>query len=257
MLIVISPAKTLDMEPARIVTQSQPQFLPQAAQLAQILRALDAPALSRLMGISDELAQLNVARFAAWRPEMRAPEAKQAVLAFAGDVYDGLQADTLDQAGLEWAQQYLRILSGLYGLLRPLDLMLPYRLEMGTRLNTGAGVGLYKFWGETQTRALQQAAADSASDTLLNLASEEYFKAVQEEKLGLQVIHPVFEDEKNGKYKVISFFAKRARGAMARYAITQRLRDPLALQEFNWEGYAFAPHASEGLRWVFRRRAPA
>ncbi len=254
MLIVISPAKTLDMQKSQIVTHTTPQYLKQSAQLVEILRTLDAGALGRLMDISPDLAQLNVQRFADWRPRMSGPHAKQALLAFAGDVYDGLDAASLDADTLAYAQDHLRILSGLYGLLRPLDMMRAYRLEMGTRLANPQGRDLYAFWGETQTAALNAQARACGAQVLLNLASEEYFRAVKPKLLQLPVVTPVFEDYKNGKYKVISFFAKRARGAMARHVLQQRIRDPRQLESAAVDGYRFVPEESDASRLLFRRR---
>lgn len=259
MIFVLSPAKALDYEtPATVATYTQPEFLTEAEQLVDILRTYSPADLAKLMKLSDPLAALNAARFQEWAQPFVPGPAKQAVLAFDGDVYAGLDASSLAAADLDWAQARLRILSGLYGVLRPLDLMLPYRLEMGTRLPTPAGRTLYAWWGERITQSLNALAAErektGAAAVLVNLASTEYFKSVQAAKLKARVITPVFEDWKNGRYKIISFYAKRARGRMVRYAIDQRLDAVEGLQGFDAEGYAFAPDASDEARWVFRRR---
>lgn len=255
MLMVISPAKTLDYESSLPDTPvTQPDFLSQASELVAVCRQLTPAALASLMGISDKLAGLNVARFAQWALPLQPPAARQAIFAFKGDVYTGLQAETLTTEQLVKAQAQLRILSGLYGVLRPLDLMLPYRLEMGTALETHRGRNLYAFWGDIITQQLNKELAAQSSSVLVNLASEEYFKAVQPQRLQAEVISPVFEDEKNGRYKIISFFAKRARGLMTRYVVLNRLTDPEGLKAFASDGYAFAPEASDATSWVFRRR---
>jgi cytoplasmic iron level regulating protein YaaA (DUF328/UPF0246 family) len=253
MLIVISPAKTLDLDtPPTTELHSTPDFLHRSAQLIDVLRTHPPGAISELMSISDKLAALNVGRYADWHPDVSA--ARQAVMSFDGDVYTGLDARTLMPKQLGYAQERLRILSGLYGLLRPLDRMHPYRLEMGTRLANPIGKDLYTFWGDTLTDALNAQAAATGANVLLNLASEEYFKAVRPKKLDVPVITPVFEDFKNGKYKIISFFAKRARGMMARYAAVKHITDPVKLQRFDVDGYAFVPDASNERSWVFRRK---
>lgn len=261
--MLVSPAKTLDFtSPRRTTCHSQPAFLDEAAVLIEHLRQLAPAALSALMGVSDALAALNVARYAEWSRPFTPENARQAVLAFAGDVYEGLEVATLDEADFAFAQQHLRILSGLYGVLRPLDLIQPYRLEMGTRFSNPGGKDLYAFWGRTLQQhllATLEAQAATSPMVLLNLASEEYFKAVQVRQLlkdapSVEVVQPVFEDWKNGKYKVISFFAKRARGLMARHVIRNRIDTPAALCDFNAEGYAFAPEASGNGVLMFRRR---
>jgi uncharacterized protein len=254
MLSVISPAKTLDFEtPATTAIHSQPDYLEQSRQLIEILRDYSPQQLSELMGISDKLAGLNAARFAEWQPPFTADNAKPAAQAFQGDVYVGLEATSFSDADNAFAQQHLRILSGLYGLLRPLDLIQPYRLEMGTRLANPAGKDLYAFWQDTLTQALDEAIAESGSRVLVNLASNEYFKAVDARRLAARVITPVFKDEKNGKYKIISFYAKKARGFMAAWMIRQRLDDPEQLKAFDVAGYAFNPAMSEGDTLVFTR----
>ena len=255
MLILLSPAKTLDFEsPLPSVTASQPDFLDDAEELIEQLRTLSPADLSRLMGISDPLAALNAGRYAAWSRPFTPANARPAVLAFNGDVYEGLAAASLSAADLHFAQSHLRILSGLYGVLRPLDLMQPYRLEMGTRLVNPRGKDLYAFWGERLASALKMAAAEAGAKTVVNLASEEYFKAVAKKALALPVVQPVFEDWSAGRYKVVSFYAKRARGAMARFALTARLTSAEGLQAFSGEGYGFVAAASDAQRWVFRRK---
>lgn len=258
MLLVLSPAKTLDLTtPAHVADATQPLFLAQASELIAHLRALSPAAVASLLQISDRLAVRNVMRYAAWTLPFTADNAKQAALTFHGDVYAGLQAWSLSRDDLLFAQQHLRILSGLYGVLRPLDLMQAYRLEMGTRLATERGKDLYAFWGERIGEALAEAMRDSGASVLVNLASEEYFKAVSPPTRQWPIVQPVFEDWSNGRYRVISFYAKRARGAMARFAIVNRLREPAALRAFAADGYAYAPAASHAAVWVFRRRLSA
>lgn len=256
MLIVISPAKTLDYTSPLATTRfTQPTLLGPAAELIDICRALTPAQIASLMSISDKLAGLNAARFAEWQPPFSPENARQAILAFKGDVYTGLQAEQFSEADFDFAQQHLRMLSGLYGVLRPLDLMQPYRLEMGTRLANPAGADLYRFWGEQITETLNQALQEQGDAVLINLASDEYFKAVKPAKLRATIIKPVFQDRKNGKYKIISFYAKKARGLMSRFIITERLTEPEQLKDFDYEGYAYCPEASTELEWVFRRDA--
>ncbi|MBO1107938.1 peroxide stress protein YaaA [Plesiomonas shigelloides] len=256
MLIVISPAKTLDYTSPLATTRfTQPTLLVPAAELIDICRALTPAQIASLMSISDKLAGLNAARFAEWQPPFSPENARQAILAFKGDVYTGLQAEQFSEADFDFAQQHLRMLSGLYGVLRPLDLMQPYRLEMGTRLANPAGADLYRFWGEQITETLNQALQEQGDAVLINLASDEYFKAVKPAKLRATIIKPVFQDRKNGKYKIISFYAKKARGLMSRFIITERLTEPEQLKDFDYEGYAYCPEASTELEWVFRRDA--
>ncbi len=268
MIIVVSPAKTLNLEPlkaARIrqLAPERPQFANDAALLIDEMRQWPAARLRTLMSISEELAQLNEERFQAWDPEFPVHQSKPAVLTFDGDVYDGLQASTLSAVQMRWAQQHLRILSGLYGLLRPLDWMQAYRLEMGTRLPNTRGKDLYAFWGDRLAQELERMldaqTVPKKGRILVNLASEEYFKAVDLRKMGYPVLTPVFLDTAaggDGQYKVISFFAKRARGLMARFIIEQRLKSPEALKSFAVAGYSFDPERSEGLSWVFKRKTP-
>ncbi|MFZ2855045.1 MAG: peroxide stress protein YaaA [Rhodocyclaceae bacterium] len=255
MIIVLSPAKSLDFTtPASVAEYSQPGFLADSQELIVQLRTLSPVEVGRLMNISDQLAVLNATRYADWTLPFSAGNAKQALLAFNGDVYEGLDAASLGAADLEFAQAHLRILSGLYGVLRPLDLMQPYRLEMGTRLANARGKDLYAFWGERITDALNSALRDSTATALVNLASEEYFKSVQPKKLAVPVVQPVFEDWSAGKFKVVSFYAKRARGLMARFAVLQRLTSPEGLKQFSSAGYAYDAGASDTKHWVFRRR---
>ncbi|MBS0354081.1 MAG: peroxide stress protein YaaA [Proteobacteria bacterium] len=259
MIFVLSPAKALDYEtPPTTPRFTEPDYLNDAAELIAGLRELSHAEVAKLMDLSDQLAALNVARYAEWSQPFTPANAKPAVLAFNGDVYDGLDARSLDEADLDYAQTHLRILSGLYGLLKPLDLMQPYRLEMGTRFKNGRGKDLYAFWGMTQTEALNRLLArDEAAGhepVLVNLASEEYFKSVKPAQLKGRLLNIGFEDWKGGRYKIISFYAKRARGLMARYAVTQRVEEVEQLKDFDLDGYAFAAEASDADRWVFRRR---
>ena len=258
MLFLLSPAKTLDFDPpAGDVPHTLPQFTKQSAELIQILRAYSPEQLSGLMDLSDQLAGLNVARFQAWSSKFTPKNSKQAVLAFDGDVYEGLDAKSLKPADLSWAQEHVCILSGLYGVLRPLDWMQPYRLEMGTQLPNPKVSNLYKFWGTRLADYLNQQLMDDKAPVVVNLASQEYFKSVDRKVLKARVIDCVFEDWSGGKYKVVSFLAKRARGLMARYAITKHLSSPKQLEKFNLEGYAFDANASEPERLVFRRKVKA
>lgn len=256
MLIVLSPAKSLDLDtPPTTKLHTEPSFLDHSAQLIERLRELSPQELGKLMDLSDNLSALNVARYATWSKDTA--DGRQAVMTFNGDVYDGLDARTLAPPQLDYAQARIRILSGLYGMLRPLDLIHPHRLEMGTRLNTARGKSLYEFWGETITQALNQTAQEQGAETLVNLASEEYFKSVKPKALNVPVITPLFEDYKNGKYKIISFYAKRARGLMARYAAVNRITDPQQLKDFDIDGYHYVPDASNDKTWLFRRQLAA
>ena len=258
MLILLSPAKSLDYDtpvPAGLA-HTRAQFLPQASALIALLRQKSPPELATLMKISDPLAALNVARYQTWTPEACADTAhgtRPSLLAFNGDVYAGLQARTLSAADMDWAQQHLAILSGLYGVLRPLDATLPYRLEMGTRLATAQGQNLYQFWG-TQIAEYLNTQLTGPAPVVLNLASQEYVKSVDRKALQARVVDCVFEDYQGGAYKIISFHAKRARGLMARHCIAQRATAPQQLENFHAEGYAFDASASKPERLVFRRR---
>lgn len=253
MLTVISPAKTLDFETASHTDKhTEPRFLEQSQQLINQLKKLSSQEIANLMKISDKLAGLNMARFQQWQTPFTEENAKQAVLAFKGDVYTGLNAETLDEKGLEFAQQHLRILSGLYGVLRPLDLMQPYRLEMGTPFQNEAGRDLYSFWGDQLQKALEAEPA-MKDGVLINLASNEYFKAVNAKKLNATVITPIFKDWKNGQYKMISFYAKKARGLMSRYIIDQQINSSEKLKQFDSEGYRYSEEMSQKNDWVFIR----
>ena len=255
MLLFLSPAKSLDFKtPPHVATHTQPAFLDRSQALIRQLCGLSPADIANLMDLSDPLALLNFNRYADWSLPFTPENAKQAVLAFDGDVYDGLSAKTLSAADLDFAQQHVRILSGLYGILKPLDLMQPYRLEMGTKFRNEAGKDLYAFWGETLLDAINAELDTLSRPVAVNLASEEYFKAAVGRKFKGELIQPVFEDWKNGKYKIISFFAKRARGLMTRYAVVNRLQTPEGLKDFDSDGYAFAPEASDDRSWVFRRR---
>jgi uncharacterized protein len=256
MLFLLSPAKALDYEtPAVTAMHTQPLFVPQASELIAVLREQSPQQIAALMDLSDPLAGLNVARYQAWQPRFGPDNAKPAVLAFNGDVYEGLDARSLSQEDLAWAQDHVCILSGLYGVLRPLDLMQPYRLEMGTRLETPRGKNLYQFWGRQIADYLNQRAASDAQPLVINLASEEYFKSVDRKALQPRVVTCVFEELKGDRYKVVSFMAKRARGLMVRHAVTQRASRPEDLQRFDLEGYRYVAAASDADRLVFRREA--
>ncbi len=256
MLFLLSPAKTLDYETpvAADVPHTLPRFPKQSARLIEVLRRQSPRQIAELMDISPALAELNVGRYRAWSERFDEHNSRQAVLAFNGDVYDGLQARTLSRADLDWAQRHLRMLSGLYGVLRPLDRMQPYRLEMGTSLPVGSARNLYQFWGSDIAEQLNQDLQADATPVVVNLASQEYFRSVDLGHLKARVIECVFEDWKGGGYKVISFFAKKARGLMARYAVQQRVLTPRTLEGFDFEGYRFDAPASQPDRLVFRRK---
>ncbi len=254
MLIVLSPAKSLDFEsPIKTKLVSTPAMLERSAELIDVLRGYSMGQIAELMTLSDKLADLNVSRYADWSADTAG--ARQAVLAFNGDVYGGLDAASLKPKALAWTQQHLRIVSGLYGVLRPLDLIHPHRLEMGTKLPTADAKDLVGFWGDAVTDRLNEAAEASGATVLVNLASQEYFHAVQPKRLQVPVIHPVFEEWKDGKFKIISFYAKRARGLMARYAAEKHIDDAEKLKKFKVEGYAYVKKASTDTEWVFRRKA--
>jgi cytoplasmic iron level regulating protein YaaA (DUF328/UPF0246 family) len=255
MLIVLSPAKSLDYEsPLSEREHTLPEFIDHSAELIRGLRQLSPSDIASLMKISDPLAALNAGRYASWTPQFNSDNARAAVLAFNGDVYAGLQAATLPAPAMAHLQSHVRILSGLYGVLRPLDLMQPYRLEMGTRLKTSRGASLYAFWGDLVSKALDRELQDRQSAALVNLASEEYFKAVRPALLSVPVITPVFQEWKDGRYKIISFYAKKARGLMARYAAINAVTEPEQLKDFDLDGYAYDAGASGPSEWFFRRR---
>ncbi|MEX6501324.1 peroxide stress protein YaaA [Pseudomonas zhanjiangensis] len=254
MLMVISPAKTLDYETPPVTQRyTQPEHLDHAQDLIGQLRDLTPAQIAELMHLSDKLAGLNAARFGSWTPNFTPDNAKQALLAFKGDVYTGLAAEDFSEDDFDFAQQHLRMLSGLYGVLRPLDLMQPYRLEMGTKLANPRGKDLYAFWGERISAWLNQALAAQGDRVLLNLASTEYFGAVKRKVLDARIIDTEFKDLKNGQYKIISFYAKKARGLMARHVIKQRLRDPEALKDFDEQGYRYSAEQSRPDKLVFLR----
>jgi cytoplasmic iron level regulating protein YaaA (DUF328/UPF0246 family) len=238
------------------VPHTQPLFIKQSAELIDLLQEKSPAQIASLMSLSDALAGLNVARYAAWSPKFTAKNAKQAVLAFNGDVYEGLDAKSLSPDDLAWTQEHLCILSGLYGVLRPLDYMQPYRLEMGTALANAHGSNLYKFWGSQISHYLNERLQRDISPVVINLASQEYFKAVDGKTLKARVIECVFQELKGDQYKIVSFYAKRARGLMARYAATHRVVTPQQLQAFDVEGYAYEAAASSPDRLVFRRQSP-
>jgi cytoplasmic iron level regulating protein YaaA (DUF328/UPF0246 family) len=254
MLTIISPAKKLDYSQlSEGQAFTQPLLLEHSEQLLNDLRLLSPKDICSLMGLSDKLGALNYERFQEWQTPFSTANAKQAILAFKGDVYQGLDAENMSADELNWAQDHLRILSGLYGLLRPLDLMQPYRLEMGTKFANQRGANLYQFWGDIITNQLNKLFSASPKSVLINLASNEYFKSVQAKNLNADIITPVFMDQKGDKYKIISFFAKRARGLMSAFIIKNKITDAQQLKTFNVDGYSFNPAMSEGNKWVFCR----
>lgn len=252
MLFVISPAKTLDFEtPATTTKHTLPILLDDSAELIDQLRKLEPDALSKLMSISPKLATLNSNRYYEWSLPFNTDNAKQSILAFKGDVYTGLSADNFIPSEMEFAQKHLRILSGLYGVLRPLDLIQAYRLEMGTKFKNDRGNNLYEFWGNAITDLINQDIKNQKSQTLINLASIEYFKSINTKELDARIISPVFKDKKNGDYKIISFYAKKARGLMSRFIIQNKLTDPEDIKDFNLEGYSFKESTKDS--WLFTR----
>jgi cytoplasmic iron level regulating protein YaaA (DUF328/UPF0246 family) len=258
MLLVLSPAKSLDYTPldqgGAPVPLTTPQLKADIAELAKVTVKLSRQDLRSMMSISEKLADLNFERFKSFDPACE--DGLQAAMAFDGDVYEGLQARTLDRGGLDWAQDHLRILSGLYGILRPLDALQPYRLEMGTRLKTKRGSSLYDFWGDRLSKALNEAAHSHADQSLINLASQEYFGAVDAKALKLKTINCAFKDEKDGKLRILGFYAKKARGQMARFAIDGRIDRAEGLKDFTSGGYRFQPTLSTAEEWVFTRKQP-
>jgi len=255
MLIVVSPAKTLDYESLpKTKVATQPDYLDDSQQLINRLRRFSPLDIAELMKVSMKIADLNVDRYAAWKKPLTEKNAKQAVLAFKGDVYTGLGAESFDSKDFKFAQDHLRILSGLYGLLRPLDLMQPYRLEMGTRLENDRGKNLYEFWGSIITDGLNKQIEKIKSETLINLASNEYFKSVKPKELHAEIITPAFKEYKNGDYKMIGIYAKKARGMLSRYIIRNRLSDSQDIKSFNEDGYKFNKQLSKGNNWVFTRK---
>lgn len=257
MLTVISPAKTLDFEtPPTTRKTTQPEFLQRSAALVDDARSLSPEDIRALMGVSEKIAELNHQRFMNWGTPFTLDNAKQSILAFKGDVYTGLQANTLSAAQLAFAQQHLRILSGLYGLLRPLDLMQPYRLEMGLKFANSGGRNLYEFWGHAITESLNSQFKKSGSKVLVNLASNEYFRSVHARDLDAEIITPVFKDLKGDKYKIISFYAKKARGQMARFILDKELNEPAEMKKFRTDGYRYNKAESTARELVFTRDAP-
>ncbi|MFM2034516.1 MAG: hypothetical protein RJA32_1151 [Pseudomonadota bacterium] len=255
MLIVLSPAKSLDYDtPPSTDKHTLPIFINESAKLVADLKKLSLQEVAELMDLSDKLAALNVARFGEWSKKFTAKNSKQAILAFNGDVYEGLDAASLSAKALDYTQDHVRVLSGLYGVLKPLDLMQPYRLEMGTAFKNTVGKDLYAFWGDKITLALKEELEKQKSKTLINLASDEYFKSVKADKLGFPIVAPVFQDEKAGKYKIVSFYAKRARGLMTRFIIDNKIDKAADLKDFDYEGYKFAPKESTDAKPVFRRK---
>ena len=254
MLIVISPAKKLDYSsPVAAKNHSQPELLDHSAELLQGLKKLSPQDVCALMGLSDNLGALNYERFQAWDRPFTEDNAKPAVLAFKGDVYKGLDADSMTEKQLEWAQGHLRILSGLYGLLRPMDLMQPYRLEMGTKFANQRGKDLYQFWGNIITDEINSLLSNAKSPVLLNLASNEYFKSVQQKNIAGRIVTPVFMDKKGDKYKIISFYAKKARGLMSAFIIKNKVTAVDGIKKFNVDGYSFNSAMTDGDSWVFTR----
>ena len=255
MLIVISPAKTLDYETTpKTKVFTTPDFLDHSQRLISRLRNFSSLDISDLMKVSAKIADLNFDRYESWKTPFTEKNAKQAILAFKGDVYSGLDAESFKADDFKFAQKHLRVLSGLYGLLRPLDLMQPYRLEMGTRLKTDEGKNLYEFWGSDITEGLNKQLKKIKSDTLINLASNEYFKSVKPKELNARIITPAFKEFKNGEYKMIGIYAKKARGLLSRYIIQNKLSNPEDLKLFNEEGYKFNKKLSKGDNWVFTRK---
>jgi hypothetical protein len=254
MLIVLSPAKSLDYKtPVQVKTPTLPEFVSESAKLITDLQKLSPQDVAKLMGLSDQLAALNVGRYRDWSKKFTAENSKPAIYAFDGDVYDGFDVKTLNSKDVAFAQDHIRILSGLYGALKPLDLMQAYRLEMGTSFKNARGKDLYAFWGSRVTDSLKKVLEKQKKPVLLNLASEEYFKVLQPKELDCPVIAPVFQDAKDGKYKIISFYAKRARGLMARYVVENRITDPADLKGFNVDGYKYFAAESTLEKPIFRR----
>ncbi len=254
MLLVISPAKKLDTQTTTVFNRyTQPQLLDHSRILVDILKKKSIEDLIKLLNISYGLSELNLERYQKWSPPFSLDNAKQAILIFNGDVYNGIDAQSFTAEDFDFAQEHLRIISGLYGLLRPLDLIQPYRLPMGTRLVTSRGKNLYFFWGDIITDALNEALNIAHTNILVNLASNEYFKAIKPDKLNAKIITPVFKENKNGKQRVVSFYAKKARGLMSRFVIKNRITDPQGMKSFDLEGYKFDPAQSTDEKFVFVR----
>jgi len=253
MLALISPAKTLDFSPSPIKKYTTSPFTKESKELVGILKKKSAEDLKQLMGVSDKIAELNVERFQSFKTPFNSDNAKQAVLAFRGDVYTGLDADSFDEADLAFAQEHLRILSGLYGILKPLDLMQPYRLEMGTKLTNKQGKNLYEFWHEKITDRLNEDIEASDSKVIVNLASKEYFKSVKPKLLKGDLYNVNFKEDKNGTYKIVAFFAKKARGMMCNYIIKNKITNPEHLKGFDYEGYTYSEDLSTEREFIFIR----
>lgn len=254
MLILLSPAKKLDYSKQSVTDRfTLPEDLDRSAELIAVLRKMSVAQIRTLMDLSEDLASLNAERYADWEKDFSHGELKQALLAFKGDVYQGLEADSMNADDLNFVQDHLRILSGLHGLLRPLDLIRPYRLEMGTKLTVGKAKNLYSFWGDTVTERVGQDLAASGSDVLVNLASAEYFKVLNTKKLGVRVVTPSFKDYKNGQLKSLFLYVKQARGMMAGFAVRERLTEPESLKDFNGGGYRYTDELSDADNWVFTR----
>jgi len=257
LFIVLSPAKKLDTSPAPVgLSPSTPQFLPEIEELSSVTRKLSRSKIKNMMKLSDNLTELNFSRFQDFSLPFNEENSKPAIFSFNGDTYIGFDVGQLNENDLRWAQDRLGLLSGLYGLLRPLDLMQPYRLEMGTRLPTGRGKDLYAFWGDLLGERIAAELETHEDSTLVNLASNEYFKAVRAKNKGLRVVTPIFRDVKDGKSRTLFLFAKRARGSMARWAIQNRIERAEELQKFTEGGYVFVPELSDELNWVFERDQP-
>jgi cytoplasmic iron level regulating protein YaaA (DUF328/UPF0246 family) len=258
MIVLLSPAKSLDYEsPLLTKRATKPRFIEDSAELISQLRKLSVGKVGKLMSISEKLAELNHERFASWEPDFNKSNSRPAIQAFTGDVYQGMELDQWNKEEFDFAQKQVRILSGLYGVLRPLDLMQPYRLEMGTKFPNKRGENLYEFWGDSLTKSLNSDLKKSGSDFVVNLASNEYFSAVKKKELDGDLITPVFKDEKNGIYKIISFFAKKARGMMADYIVCNGITDPKELQKFKTGGYRFSKKDSDDSTLVFLRKEGA
>ena len=253
MILLISPAKTLNFDSTDLKKKSKPRFLTESQQLIDILKKKSAGDIKKLMSVSDKIANLNVERYHNFKTPFNLKNAKQAILAFRGDVYTGLDADNFEAAELEFAQNHLRILSGLYGVLKPLDLMQPYRLEMGTKLSNGFGKNLYEFWGEKLTKTINKDVKASKSNAIINLASKEYFSALQTKNLKADLYNIHFKEERNGVFKIISFSAKKARGMMAQFIIKNKLTDPKDLIGFDMDNYVFNDQLSKEKEFVFTR----
>lgn len=258
MIALLSPAKSLDYDsPLLSKRATKPRFMDDSAELVERLRQFSVGQLGKLMSISDKLAQLNHDRFVAWEPDATKENARAALLAFTGDVYQGMELSEWGREEFDLAQKRLRILSGLYGVLRPLDLMQPYRLEMGTKLENGRGKNLYEFWGDSLTKSLNADLKKSGSEIVVNLASNEYFSAVKADQLEGRLVTPVFKDEKKGTYKIISFYAKKARGMMADFIVRNSITESDDLKKFDTAGYRFSEDDSDGANLVFLRAEEA